>query len=337
MPTFRHAHAAAADWREAAQACREGLGEGRGSLGFIYVTDLLADHASDILAWFRQHTGVEHWVGTVGIGICATGREYLDEPAMAVMVGDFEPDAFRTFSGMTSEADIDGAQLDCAGAPPNFSIVHVDPHGTEVAALVGRLAERMESGFLVGGLTSSRRQSLQVADGIAGSGVSGVAFSDAVAIATRLTQGCTPIGPRRVITACQRNVIVSLDGRPALDVFREDIGESLSRDLNRVGGSIFVGLPIAGSDTADYLVRNGVAFRAAHHAVGAVVRLAEEQGVALDTLALADVQKIHPAFGRDWVDSFDLKKAMARRKGTGMPGPVQVQRQLARWQKALRA
>jgi argininosuccinate lyase len=89
------------------------------------------------------------------------------------------------------------------------------------------------------------------------------------------------------------------------------------------------------TDLADYLVRKGVAFRAAHHAVGAVVRLAEEQGKALNALALADLKQIHPAFGRDWVDSFDLPKAMARRQGTGMPGPAQVQRQLARWKKAL--
>jgi len=71
-----------------------------------------------------------------------------------------------------------------------------------------------------------------------------------------LTQGCTPIGPKHVVTAGQRNVIVSLDGRPALDVFQEDIGEKLGRDLNRIGGIVFAGLPIAGSDTGDYLVRN---------------------------------------------------------------------------------
>lgn len=256
MPTFRYAHASAADWRGAAQSCLGLLGEGTSSLGFLYVTDVLADHMSDILGWFSQHTGIIHWVGTTGIGICATGREYLDEPAIAVMAGDFEPDSFRIFSGIADENDVDAAVLACGGAPPNFAIVHVDPHNRNAAALVDRLAERMESGFLVGGLTSSRRQSLQIADGVTGDGLSGVAFSDAVTIATRLTQGCSPIGPRRVITACQRNVIVGLDGRPALDVFREDIGEALARDLNRVGGNIFAGLPIAGSDTADYLVRN---------------------------------------------------------------------------------
>ena len=46
-------------------------------------------------------------------------------------------------------------------------------------------------------------------------------------------------------------------------------------------------------------------------------------------------KQIHPAFGRDWVDAFDLAKAMKRRTGTGMPGPAQVQRQLVRWRKAL--
>jgi argininosuccinate lyase len=89
------------------------------------------------------------------------------------------------------------------------------------------------------------------------------------------------------------------------------------------------------TDLADYLVRKHVPFRAAHHAVGAVVKLAEHKGVALNQLSLADVKMVHPAFGRDWVHSFDLSKAMARRTGTGMPGPAQVARQFKRWQKLL--
>jgi len=89
------------------------------------------------------------------------------------------------------------------------------------------------------------------------------------------------------------------------------------------------------TDLADYLVRKHVPFRTAHHAVGAVVKLAEQQGVALNQLSLADVKQVHPAFGRDWAGSFDLTKAMARRIGTGMPGPAQVARQFKRWAKLL--
>jgi argininosuccinate lyase len=90
------------------------------------------------------------------------------------------------------------------------------------------------------------------------------------------------------------------------------------------------------TDLADYLVRKGVPFRTAHHAVGAVVKLAEQKGVALNQLTYADVKPIHPAFGRDWIQSFDLTKAMARRTGTGMPGPAQVARQFKRWNALLK-
>src|SRR6185436_2131350 len=134
-PDFRHAHAAASDWREAVDACLVRIGKAPANLGFVYVTDLLADHVGDIVAALKKATGIPHWVGTVGIGICATAREYLDEPALAVMVGDFEPGSFSVFSGVTSEADVDTAPLKCAGASPNFAIVHGDPHNPRLPDL----------------------------------------------------------------------------------------------------------------------------------------------------------------------------------------------------------
>jgi argininosuccinate lyase len=90
------------------------------------------------------------------------------------------------------------------------------------------------------------------------------------------------------------------------------------------------------TDLADYLVLKGVPFRDAHHAVGAVVRLAEKNAVALNLLSVDDVRKIHPAFEEDWVEVFSLACAMAKRRGTGMPGPAQVARQFARWKRLLK-
>jgi argininosuccinate lyase len=55
----------------------------------------------------------------------------------------------------------------------------------------------------------------------------------------------------------------------------------------------------------------------------------------MNQLSLADMKAIHPPFGRDWVQSFDLAKAMDRRTGTGMPGPAQLARQFKRWQKVV--
>jgi argininosuccinate lyase len=91
------------------------------------------------------------------------------------------------------------------------------------------------------------------------------------------------------------------------------------------------------TDLADYLVERGVPFREAHHAVGAVVALAEKQGVPLNLLPTDEVRRLHTGFGPDWAGVFDLKRAGDRRRGTGMPGPAQVAKQFTRWKRVLRA
>ena len=50
--------------------------------------------------------------------------------------------------------------------------------------------------------------------------------------------------------------MLGLDGRPAIDVLKEDIGEVLARNLERIAGFIHVALPIIGADRPDYVVRN---------------------------------------------------------------------------------
>jgi small ligand-binding sensory domain FIST len=142
----------------------------------------------------------------------------------------------------------------------NFStvgIVHADPRNSHLQQLIPGLSEILGGGFLLGGLTStSGEEHQQVADGLTNGGISGVLFSEKVSIASGLSQGCSPLGPNRTITECDRNLIVRIDDRPALTVFKEDIGEPFSSNLNRVGGHIFVGLSVTGSDTGDYVVRN---------------------------------------------------------------------------------
>jgi argininosuccinate lyase len=47
------------------------------------------------------------------------------------------------------------------------------------------------------------------------------------------------------------------------------------------------------------------------------------------------VKACHPGYGDDWATVFDLKRAMAKRRGTGMPGPAQFKKQLKRWARLL--
>lgn len=260
MHPFRYAHAAGEDWRSIAAACLEQIRPvpPGANLGLLYVTDSLGEDLGELLDHLAQSTGVSQWVGAVGMGVCATGTEYYEAPAAALMLAELPPGGFQVFPTLVKDLDaFDARYRDwIATHSPMLGLVHGDPVNPLTEALVKQLAQRTASGFLVGGLASSQGNAYTIANGVGQGGVSGVLFGEEVGVITRLSQGCSPIGPHRMVTEARRNILMTLDGQPALDVLKTDIGEILARDLMRIGGYIFVGLPIPGSDTGDYLVRN---------------------------------------------------------------------------------
>lgn len=249
---FRFAHSAGADWQECVARCARALGKPGGGLGFAYFTEPLVAHAPDIIETLRELTGVADWVGTVGIGIVATGREYMGEPALALMVADVPADSYRVFSGKR-RAPQPGDRTPSGAIAAHFGIVHGDPETPDMAELVSDMAGRIESGYLVGGLSSAQVQTVQVANDILSGGLSGAVLASDIPVATRHTQGCTALPGRHVVTQCEDNIVVTLDNRPALDVFEEAVGNG---DLRTAAQLMHVGFPVKGSDTGDYLVRN---------------------------------------------------------------------------------
>ena len=233
-------------------------------LGFLYATDDLAEDYPSILTFLRQKTGIEHWVGSLGYGVCSTGYECYGESAAVVMVGSFPDSAFeivRTLDQDIAQLDPDTADWIAEKSPP-FGIIHGDPSNAETAVLIEDLSLEMEllsknyPGFLVGGLTASRNRPYQIADDITEGGISGVLFAPGCEVATGLTQGCSPLGEVHTVTDCVDNIIIGLDGESAMTVFRRDIGELLSRNLERVSGYIHTAFLVTGSDTGDYMARN---------------------------------------------------------------------------------
>lgn len=272
---FRAAAASGADWRDTARACIAELGDVAGAtLGIVYLSDRLADQAGSILVLLKELTHVADWVGTVGVGVCCREREFFDEPAMAVLVGWVERDRYRLLpaAGMAAAPPTGGDDAAwIEHAQPALALVHADPRTADLPAAIKDLSDRTGA-FLVGGISSGRAGHPQICGSVVDGGLSGVLFAADVPLATGLTQGCSPIGPSHRVTEADGNVIAKLDGRPALDVLKEDIGEVLAQDLRKIGGHIFAALPVAGSDTGDYLVRNLVGI----DVNGGLVAIAEE-------------------------------------------------------------
>ena len=257
MNRWQLGHAAHDDWRTATELALKGMSAG-GNLGFIYMTEAFVPYAADILAMVKNHTMVADWVGSVGVGICATGTEYLDQGALAIMTGGLPPHAHTVFSG-TARPPRAGSLTPSGADAAYFAIVHADPHTPDIEELIKDMAGKVTSGYLAGGLSSSRGATVQFANQVVSGGISGVVLSSEIAVASRLTQGCAPVGARHVVTQAERNIIVALDNRPALDVMLAELQCDL-KGLRQAARNTFVGLVVPGAEAAgggdDYKVRN---------------------------------------------------------------------------------
>ena len=222
MPTFLHAHATHPDWRLALSLAAAQIesalrtpGAPVPTLGWLYLTDALAPHATPLLAELARRWPGVAWVGAVGVGIAADGVEYFGEPALALMLASLPREHFRVFSGRQPLGDFAAATAQ----------VHADPSSAELPALIDEMSTRTATGYLFGGLASARSgaHALHLADGVFRGGLSGVAFTADVSLVSRVTQGCQPLAPARRITQCERNLVLQLDGEPALDVLVRDL------------------------------------------------------------------------------------------------------------------
>jgi argininosuccinate lyase len=84
------------------------------------------------------------------------------------------------------------------------------------------------------------------------------------------------------------------------------------------------------TDLADWLVREaGVPFREAHHITGAAVKLAEGKGVALDALALADLQAIDARIDQRVFSALSSEASVAARTSHGGTAPSEVGKRVA--------
>jgi small ligand-binding sensory domain FIST len=258
---FQIGHASGADAETVIESCLAQIGQVApdANLGFVYASDALADQLGEIVTTLSERTGIDAWVGTVGLGVIATGHEYYDAPALAVMLADFGQDEFTLIptlrsdplgelpEGLAEQVRSDGSAL---------ALLHADPGAPATPGLIAALGEQLPELFSIGGLSASQSSDPQIVGAsITEGGLSGVVFRNTVPVAVNHTQGCTPIGSRHRISRAERNVAVTLDDRPALQVLKNDVGDVFARDLQRMAGYIFAGLVIPGSDTGDYTVR----------------------------------------------------------------------------------
>ena len=242
MKLFPYGHATHPEWRMAAalvlaqvrdQMARPEYASAP-TLALLYITDHYAQQAQDILEHLSAELPeVTDWSGTVGVGVAASNVEYFDAPALVLMLCDLPPDQYRVFSGVAPLG---------LGFDAHSALVHADPNTPDLGELIGEMASRTATGYLFGGLSASRSQTVQfavggngnirgqgAASGVFSGGLSGVAFGERVNLVSRVTQGCLPISMAYRVGAAENNVVGLLDGEPAMDVLLRDLKVTLEQ------------------------------------------------------------------------------------------------------------
>ena len=274
MKLFPYGHATHPQWQMAAglvlaqlraQMALHGYASAP-TLALLYITDHYVAHAKDILEYLSAELPeITDWAGTVGVGIASNNVEYFDEPALALMLCELPGDQYRVFSGV--------APLGLA-FEAHTALVHADARTPDVAELIEELSQRTDSGYVFGGLSSSRGEAVQfavagdgnvkgqgAANGVFSGGLSGVAFGPGVALVSRVTQGCLPINKAHKVTGADRNVVLTLDGESALHVMLRELNVTLEqpREALKAVRATLVGLtqPTAMDDASQTVMRTG--------------------------------------------------------------------------------
>jgi argininosuccinate lyase len=111
--------------------------------------------------------------------------------------------------------------------------------------------------------------------------------------------------------------------------------DDLQPDAGKMAAAAAAGFSTA-TDLADWLVRKlDLPFRQAHHVTGATVKRAEQLGVGLAELPLAEMQAIEPRITAEVYEVLSPAASVASRVSYGGTAPAEVRRQVSRWKERL--
>ncbi len=241
------------------------LGGSQPDLLTVYFTPHHLQDAELIQQRLLEKLDPQVLLGGPALGIIGEAAE-IEEGAGLALWGASWPGAelhsFHLSMGDTDVPEVGGwpdALPEGAGI-----MVLADPYTTPPDDLLMGFHERFPLSPVVGGMTSgssgpgdAKLLSLQ---GVHDEGALVVAISGSVSMDTVVSQGCRPVGSHYVVTKADRNAIVSLGGKPALDVLQQVASEVTPEDQDLMRNSLHVGRVVderkSKFEPGDFLVRN---------------------------------------------------------------------------------
>ncbi len=308
-----------------AAQCSEILGDGPIDLAMLFASAAHVESMEAIARRIREELKTECLIGITGEGVVGGRLELERTPAVSLLAARLPGVTVHPFTGdeltpVTDESPESLARVARAmGADESLraTIVLADPFSVPMVRMLPVMnrartlsASGQAIGTILGGMgsagTTHGSNALVLNDRVSRHGLVGVSLKGPVRVDTIVSQGCRAIGPTLVVTAAQRNVILKLGGRAALDVVREIVESLVEDDRKLLDRGLFIGRVVDeykdrfGRD--DFLIRNVVGVEQSQNAiatndvmrVGTTVRfhLRDASTADQDLAMLLDAQKL---------------------------------------------
>jgi len=268
-----------------------------------------------------------------GHGVLAGSCEDENGPAVAVLALAGVPGLAFRVAGPGAEDAIGSeveAQLGRSPTETDLVVAFADPLGCDATRLSAALAD-LQPATVAGvgaALGAGDRPLLACADRAVRGGLCGLVLSLDAPARVAVSQGCRPITDPIAVTRVEGNWVLELDGKPALDVYREVAREPLAADLRLAAERVLAALPRSARHRADsgaaWVARRVVGFAPARRAfalaeslrVGTVLRFAlRDADLAREDLVLALAGVAGPVSAGLYLSSSARGRALFRHSG----------------------
>lgn len=245
-----------AAFEQATAAAATGL-TGACDLAVVFVSGTHLTAAEELLQTVGSRLRPRTLIGCGAGGVLAGGQELETGAGVAVWALSAPRAEIHTRHLTDPAAGVD--------EPAEAVILLADPHSFPVEALLDRLETERPALPVLGGLASGSLGGAGLLfhdDHIHSEGAVACSLSG-LGVVPCVSQGATPVGPEMTITAAERNVILELASRPALERLRAAVVDLEAPERELAAQGLMLGIVIDENqpeyERGDFLVRPIVA------------------------------------------------------------------------------
>ena len=246
------------------------LGDAPVDLAVAFCTAHYEDEFESIAVQMRDAWPNALLLGCTASGVIGEDREIESSAAVSVFAGHLpgvELQGFHVEQEFLEAEQADAEFLGRLGVrpidDPNILLLG-DPFSIHINRLLERFGEVFGGCPVMGGMASGgerpEQNALLLNDQVYRDGAVGAVLSGNLRIRPVVSQGCRPIGESYVITKADRNVILELGGKPALEKLRDMFTGLSKQDRTLAESALFIGTVIDeykdGFRQGDFLIRN---------------------------------------------------------------------------------